>query len=118
MAHLLREVAEVACCRPMVWCLRHEPLTRRALRATLSHKGRGQRIRALATVVNVRKRKDAQKSIELDPGPHVRVAVYSALSIHHDLHAVAHLHLGVRAKAVEHAETFHRVIDAGHAVRQ
>ena len=42
--HLLGEVANALGGRPMVWRLRHEPLTQRltSFGATLSHKGRGK----------------------------------------------------------------------------
>src|SRR4051812_1215216 len=43
---------------------------------------------------------------------------YDCPSIHHDLDAVAHLDLGGAAEPVEQAEAFHRVVDAGHAMRQ
>jgi hypothetical protein len=46
----------------------------------------------------------------------LRFAHPTAASIRHDLHAIPHLHLSVAIEAVEHAETFGRVIDAGHAV--
>src|ERR1700744_2703459 len=39
-------------------------------------------------------------------------------SIHHDLHAVADLHLGPAVEAVEHTEPLDRMVDAGHAVGQ
>src|SRR5260370_40690977 len=41
MAHFLCEIADALGGRPMVWCLRREPLTRRltAGGATLSHRG-------------------------------------------------------------------------------
>src|SRR4029077_5785764 len=37
-------------------------------------------------------------------------------SIHHDLHTVARLDLGVGVEAVENAEALGRAVDAGHAV--
>ena len=39
-------------------------------------------------------------------------------SIHHDLHEIAHLDLGVGVQPVEHAKTLGGAVDAGHAVRQ
>jgi hypothetical protein len=39
-------------------------------------------------------------------------------SIHHDLHAVARLDLGMGLEPVEDAEALDRAVDAGHAVRQ
>src|SRR6202158_5255072 len=38
--------------------------------------------------------------------------------VHHDLHEIAHLHLGVAVQPIEHAKPIGGAIDAGHAVRQ
>ncbi len=38
------------------------------------------------------------------------------VSIHHDLHAVAHFDLRAGIETVEHAEALRGMIDAGHAV--
>jgi hypothetical protein len=40
--HVFREIADALGGWSMAWRLRHEPLTRRATRATLSHRGRGK----------------------------------------------------------------------------
>ena len=50
--HLLCEISDALGGQPMVWRLRHEPLTRRltSFGATLSHKGRGKtRVRLART---------------------------------------------------------------------
>ncbi len=41
---------------------------------------------------------------------------WGCVSIHHDLHEVAHLHLGMRVEPVQHAKALGGAVDAGHAV--